>query len=192
MYRDHPDPWAQSTRETYASEKAVALNLIKRLRDECSCRRIVEIGCGFGDFTSRIANLGGLAVTGIDISETAVKTAVARHPGVEFATLDVGDHAAIGALAPDVIVMAEVTWYVLEKLYDFVNFLRHELSHAYLIHLLSVDEPGVQKYGREFFTDLEGIKRYFGMNYLESGSVSFDGAGARTWFLGKWRDAGEA
>lgn len=32
MYRDHADPWLQSTREAFSTEKAAALNLLQRLR----------------------------------------------------------------------------------------------------------------------------------------------------------------
>ena len=31
LYKDYADPWEQSTREQYTSEKAVALNLIQKL-----------------------------------------------------------------------------------------------------------------------------------------------------------------
>jgi len=34
MYRDYDDPWEQSARERFASEKAVALNLLAKLKAE--------------------------------------------------------------------------------------------------------------------------------------------------------------
>jgi hypothetical protein len=81
--------------------------------------------------------------------------------------------------------MAEITWYVLNQLQAFLEFLRTELPQTYVLHLLSTYPPGVQKYGADYFTDLPGIKRYFGMKYLESGEVHQSEV-TRTWFLGTW------
>ncbi len=185
MYRDFDDPWEQTTREQFASEKAVALNLLARLKARHGCRRVLELGCGFGDFTARAAALG-LDAIGMDISETAVKKAAERHPQARFLAGALREHDKIRTLAPDIIVMAEITWYVLEDLPAFIDFLKRELPNVYLVHLLMTYAPGVQKYGREWFTNLDEIKQYFGMEYLESGLVHYDG-GARTWFLARPR-----
>lgn len=183
MYQDFDDPWEQTTREEFASEKAVALNLLERLKVQHGCRRVLELGCGFGNFAARATALG-LDATGMDISETAIKKARARHPGTSFVISALSDHDAIRQLKPDVIVMAEITWYVLDQLPVFIEFLKRDLPDVYLIHLLMTYAPGVQKYGKEVFTNLDEIKGYFGFRYLESGLVHYDG-GARTWFLGK-------
>jgi SAM-dependent methyltransferase len=190
MYRDFADPWHETTAERFASEKAVGLNLLARLRAHRGIERVLELGCGFGHYAARIAELG-LKVTGVDISQTAVDTARSRHAGVEFVTGTIGDLDLFRRVAPDVIVMAEVTWYVLEPLRGFLDFLRTELPNTYVLHLLHTYPPGVQRYGVEFFTDLPGIKRYFGMKYLESGAVDVPG-GTRTWFLGTWSSEADA
>lgn len=183
MYRDFDDPWEQTTREEFASEKAVALNLLGQLKAQRGCRRVLELGCGFGDFSARATALG-YEVVGMDISETAVKKAQARHPETHFLVGALSDHRLIRDQNPDVIVMAEITWYVLEQLPDFIAFLKRDMPNIYLIHLLMTYAPGIQKYGREWFTNLAEIKAYFGFDYLESGLVHYDG-GARTWFLGR-------
>lgn len=185
MYRDFDDPWNESTAEVFASEKAVGLNLLARLAARHGVRRVLEVGCGFGHYSARIQGLG-LEVIGLDISETAVRTARERHPGVDFRVGKLDDHELIASCQPDVIVMAEVTWYVLEPLRAFLDFARKELAHTYVLHLLTTYAPGVQKYGADYFTDLTGLKNYFGMHYLESGEVHSPAGGARTWFLGTW------
>ena len=43
MYKDHDDPWEQTKREQYASEKAIAINLIKAFKRS----QVIEMGCGF-------------------------------------------------------------------------------------------------------------------------------------------------
>jgi predicted TPR repeat methyltransferase len=184
MYRDYEDPWEQAVRGRFKTEKAIALNLIERLKAEQGIKTVVELGCGFGDFSARVTELG-LRGVGIDISETAVAKAIERHPGTEYVRGAISDHALMRGLAPDVIVMAEITWYVLDDLDAFVAFLKRDMRSVYLIHLLATYAPGVQKYGRAFFTNLDEIRRYFAFDYIESGLVQYPDGSAGTWFLGR-------
>jgi ubiquinone/menaquinone biosynthesis C-methylase UbiE len=71
MYQDFSDPWMQTTRELYAIEKAATLEIIK----ESKFKRIIEYGCGFGDFTARIQSASGGSALGVDISKTAINKA---------------------------------------------------------------------------------------------------------------------
>jgi SAM-dependent methyltransferase len=189
MYQDFADPWNATTAEEFASEKAVGINLLARLRARGQIRTVMELGCGLGHYSARIAALG-LEVTGVDISATAVAKAQERHAGPEFVVGGLDDFGLLRQRRPDVIVMAEITWYVLNQLRGFLDFLRTELPQTYVLHLLSTYPPGVQKYGSDFFTDLPGIQRYFGMKYLESGEVH-QARITRTWFLGTWRTDNE-
>jgi hypothetical protein len=84
--------------------------------------------------------------------------------------------------------MAEISWYLLEKLADLRDFLRRELPNCFIVHLLATYPPGEQQYGREYFQDIQGIKDFFGMHYLESGEIRRADDRRRTWFLGTWRD----
>jgi predicted TPR repeat methyltransferase len=78
MYQEFIDPWNQTTREKYASEKAVGLNLLSHLKEKFNVERVVELGCGFGEYTSKISD-SVTVTTGIDISETAIEKAKERH-----------------------------------------------------------------------------------------------------------------
>jgi SAM-dependent methyltransferase len=183
MYRDFDDPWEQSTREAFSSEKTVCVNLIAATNR----RRVIEIGCGFGQLTNKIRSTGA-EVLGIDISATAVAKATRRHPSCSFAVADISDRDLFRRFRPDCIVMAEVTWYVLDKLDEFLAFLKREMPDTLLIHLLMTYREGVQQYGRDKFTKQSEIMDYFGMHYLEWGSVSnpsMDG-GQRTYFAGSY------
>ena len=190
MYRDFPDPWHESTSEEFASDKAAGLNLLARLKARHGVKRVLEIGCGFGHYSARIAALG-LATVGLDISATAIERARSLHRSVEFLVGKLDDYHVLRNQRPDVIVMAEVTWYVLGHLRTFLDFARREFPNTYILHLLNTYPPGVQEYGVEFFTDLAGIRRFFGMEYLETGEVKFEDGGARTWFLGTWNHAAQ-
>lgn len=70
MYQRFEDPWEQTKRELYSSDKAVALNLIQKY----GRKNVVEFGSGLGHFTNRIAKVAD-AVVGIEVSETAVRKA---------------------------------------------------------------------------------------------------------------------
>jgi SAM-dependent methyltransferase len=187
MYRDFADPWHQTTRERFASEKAAALNLLARLGVEFGIQRVVELGCGLGHFTAKIAR-AGFDVTGLDVSETAIGKARATHPDITFEVARFNQFDRLKALKPDVIVMSEITWYVLDDLRAFLAFIRKELPKAFLIHLLMTYPEGTQKYGQEFFTNLDGILRFFDMRVLESGEVRLGELGRRTYFLGCWQE----
>jgi SAM-dependent methyltransferase len=189
MYRDYDDPWEQSTRERYASEKAMALNALEALRPNT----VLELGCGFGHFTGRIKALGVENVIGVDISETALAKASRLHPSCRFLRADILDFAIYEEHRPDVIVMAEITWYVLDKLDRFKEYLKRERASTYVLHLLTTYAPGEQRYGTAYFTDLAGILRYFGMNYAEYGEVRkpLHGNVSRTYFLGRYETVGK-
>lgn len=148
--------------------------------------RIVEIGCGFGIYLDCFSK-AGFETAGIDISPTAIAKARDRFPNSDFSVGSVTEHALIRDLRPDILVMADVTWYVLDHLRDFLDFLRTELPDTLVLHLLPTYPEGRQRYGRDYFTDLAGIRRWFGMHYLESGEAHIMDGGRRTWFLGTWK-----
>ena len=185
MYKDFDDPWEQTTREEWASEKAAALNLIRKLKGT----KVIELGCGLGHYTNKIACLGnGIDVLGVDVSETAINKAKALYPGCNFVVADILDFNIYREYKPDIIVMAEITWYILDKLDRFIAFLKTEIPNTYLIHLLTTYPKGIQKYGKDKFTNLQEIMSYFGAEYKEWGEISYpemDGC-KRTYFLGRW------
>jgi ubiquinone/menaquinone biosynthesis C-methylase UbiE len=193
MYKDHQDPWHQSSREAFASEKAVGINLIQHLQRKMPLKKIVELGCGFGDYSARIAETG-LLTHGLDISETAIAKAREKHAAMiasgrlNFSVARFEDFDYLQSLKPDLIVMPEITWYVLDHLTAFIEFLKMKLPDTLLLHMLMTYDPGVQAYGKEYFTNLEEILSFFNMKYLESGKVNLVTGGSRTWFLGTYND----
>ena len=187
MYRDFDDPWEQTHRERWKTEKSVALSWLEMLKDtefSGSEMAVADLGCGLGHFTAKIAERAD-RVIGIDVSDAAVTKARANYPAVSFATGDILSFDILREFRPSVIVMAEITWYVLPMLERFLEFLRSEMKGAYVIHLLNTYPEGVQKYGSEFFTNLREIKEYFGLRYLESGEVEYSSGDKRTYFLGR-------
>jgi len=182
MYQDFDDPWEQTTREQGAFEKQIALEIVRRQ----GYQRVMELGCGLGDFTAKLQQ-EAKSVLGVDVSKTAIQKAQKKHPGLSFAAADILDFDVYRKFKPDCIIMAEITWYVLEKLDQFKSFLSSEMRGTGIIHLLMTYREGEQKYGREYFTDLEGIMKYWGgVDFQDWGSFSrkeYHG-GKRTFFHG--------
>lgn len=194
MYKDFDDPWHQITRERFSSEKAVGLNLLQHLKKKFKIKTVVELGCGFGDYTARVEEIG-LKTIGIDISSTAIEKAKLRHAfqiqksgSLDFLCSAFANFQLLKDIKPDVILMPEITWYVLDQLVNFREYIKKELPDTFLIHMLMTYESGVQAYGREYFTSLNEILIFFDMQYLESGLVNIPDGGARTWFLGTFNN----
>jgi len=76
--RDGYDSWHQE--DLSQRWRAIALALIESLKPTS----IVDIGCGKGAFTSRLA---ADRILGLDVSETALEKARARNPRAEFRCL---------------------------------------------------------------------------------------------------------
>lgn len=183
MYRDFDDPWEQTKNEEWASEKAVALSHIQKLK----AKKVMELGCGLGHYTDKISKLGVEAI-GVDISATAIDKAKLKYPNYQFIVADILDFDIYRDIKPDIIIMAEITWYVLDKLDRFIDFIRTEMPQTYLIHLLTIYPEGVQKYGMDKFTNLQQIMAYFKAQYLEWGEISnpeIKGC-KRTYFVGQY------
>lgn len=178
LYRDFEDPWHQSRSDhLHDTRRQVAISWCERLRSiegSEKVSRVVEVGCGFGFMTNRLREMG-FASVGVDIAENAIDLARSKNPASTFMVYGIENEGLLRDLDPDIVVMAEVTWYVLDHLAGFTARLRDFASQrerpTYLIHLLTTYAPGVQKYGREFFTDLDGILNFFELEYLEAGFV---------------------
>ena len=179
LYRDFDDPWEQtSVFDSGDSRKVLALNYCERVFPEGEHRgsvKILEIGCGFGHLTERL-RLAGFRSVGVDISSEAIKKACAKHPKAAFLEGNISDARLLEEIDPDIIIMSEVTWYVLDSLDGFLGrlaqFAANRVRPTWVIHLLTMYPPNIQKYGREFFTNLNGVLEYFDLDYIEAGHVA--------------------
>lgn len=174
MYKNCDDPWLQSEdANVHDSRRAIAKNWIKKIAKRNSVR-VCEIGCGFGHITADLIN-EGINCIGTDISPTAIKKATTLNSECEFVVANFNDFRFYEEKKINVFLMAEVTWYVLPELSNFIADIKKFRSKlkepVYLIHLLSTYEKGTQKYGSDYFTDLDGILKYFNFNYLEYGYI---------------------
>ena len=184
MYKDFVDPWEQTTREKNAIEKLIGLELLKKYEH----KKALEYGCGFGDYTNKINKIIGYSA-GIDISETAIEKARKRHASLDFFVGDLLNEQVLDTVKPACICMIEITWYVLEKLDVFKELLMKKQSGSGFFHTLMTYAPGEQKYGADYFTNIDEICDYWSdvIDIKEWGinSNATYGGGSRTFFYGE-------
>ncbi len=181
MYQECDDPWEQTTREAFAPDKAVILDILKREK----AARVLDIGCGLGLFSSRIRRETGAKVVALDVSKTAIARARQMYPGVFFLPGHITDYWIAEEFRPDVIVLAEIMWYVLDHIDDFFKFAGKHLPGVGIAATFTTYPPGVQKYGADKFTTLEGAMERFGLNYLDWGTCRAAGKNDRNYFFAR-------
>jgi SAM-dependent methyltransferase len=193
MYENFDDPWHQSAQDhIFDSRRQIAINYCNRLRAKYGASKVVELGCGFGHLTESLRK-NGFDALGTDISKTAIQKASNLYPESRFKQLSFNDFDNLFSLKPSILIMAEITWYILDDLDQFLvrlnEYAKQSQEPVFLIHLLATYEPGVQKYGADKFTNLEEIIKYFNLEYLEYGFVktvtSFDDKSQGTYFVAK-------
>ena len=180
MYKDFEDPWGQLENK-FTVENEIFKKWCTKMKNE-EKNRVIEIGSGLGRVTNFIKKQG-LDVLGIDISDTAVKKAQERYPECNFIRGDILDFDIYLKFNPQIIILSEITWYVLEKLDEFLNFLKEKFPKIIIIHFLTTYPNGIQKYGTDYFVDLNGILQYFNLNYLDFGEIKKDGVKTTTTFF---------
>lgn len=160
MYRDCEEPWHQlEDAVIYSLGRTNVIEILKRLRDQVGAG-VLEVGCGLGGFTNRIAVETGFRVTGMDISPSAIEKAKSRYMGGggRFAVGDVTDisrHQGCG-----ILIYSEIMWYVLDKLDQALACLRERFTGSYLIVQQTFYKNGLQQYGKDYFTNLEELAAY--------------------------------
>jgi SAM-dependent methyltransferase len=114
LYQDAPDndPWASaSPRFLYQRRK---YETISALIPKARYRRALDVGCGTGLFSEKLATLAG-EVVGVDVSSVAVGVAASRRskPGnLRFAQCDVRDLPASWDGSFDLVTILDTLYYL--------------------------------------------------------------------------------
>jgi SAM-dependent methyltransferase len=185
LYKKFKDPFLQSKKEKFETSKKAIINYCELIKDKYKGKKKIttlEIGCGFGQLTKNLSKLGFNSI-GTDISETAIKKAKINTK-CKFYTSDFSNYELYLKINPDIIIMSEISWYILPKLKNFIKFIKKNFENKYLIHTLAIYYPGQQKYGKEYFKNLRGILDFFNLEYIEYGE-KWNCKEGRTFFLAK-------
>jgi SAM-dependent methyltransferase len=176
LYSAVDDPWGQSSIENrLGARKQIAINRIAQLNSKYVGLKVLELGCGFGFMTDKLREMG-IESLGTDISPTAIEKARKLHPSSRFDVSDYNNFELFNLFNPDVVIMSELTWYILDTIdkyiLDLKNYSATRSKPTFLVHLLATYKQGVQKYGSHKFTNYEEILKYFNLKYLESGFIA--------------------
>lgn len=164
-YQDFEDPWGHLENDQFRTSHFITIGWLQHIAAQKGVApselRVLEVGAGLGNLTIKLKQ-AGFDVLGLEVSETAVKKAQKLFPDCRFAVGDVLD-PDYGDF--DVILLAEVTWFILDKLEAIINKCQHK--DCELVQLVATYPEGVQQYGREYFTNLDEIETYFSSRGLE-------------------------
>ena len=153
MYRHCPDPWHQDAQQPLAED--IALLLLNQHRYE----KALDIGCGKGRFSNRLKAKTGSSLTALDISPTAIRTARSRYPDIEF-LVATAPPLQFPAESFDLVVSAELLWYVLPELSELLAEIKRVLKpggHYLLIQQFYKSKE--QKYGEDIMQTSDDLLR---------------------------------
>ena len=139
MYQECDNPWHQMEEANISYSRADTVNSIHRFK----LRNVLEAGCGLGYFTAYLAeHCHNVCITGMDISDTAIKKAKSNFPQLTFAQGDLSDLDGQMLERYDGIIFSEIMWYILDNLDSILKKLKmsagggHSLS---IRHFIKVD-----------------------------------------------------
>src|SRR4051812_29113675 len=112
LYRSEEDPWriGDADDERYDAYYELLAEPVR------GARRLLDIGCGMGAFTARFRGLAD-RITGVELSETAVRRGRERYPDIDFRA---GSAADLGTAVGDderfdVVFYSDVIYYLRER-----------------------------------------------------------------------------
>jgi SAM-dependent methyltransferase len=159
MYEKFEDPWTQKSQPNKYSRMAGIIHL----RD-FGITSVLECGCGLGFYADWIRKEINVVPKSIDISSVAIKRARTLFPDLDF---------EVANLVTDLpkykdyqcVLFAEIIWYILPDLPKIFDILKKDFKGKYLL-VNQVFYKGTQKYGREYFTNLDEFIKYVPFSML--------------------------
>jgi SAM-dependent methyltransferase len=141
---EHYDSWHQDDMMHQGKQIALAiLNLY-------SFNSVLDIGCGKGAFTNLLSRKNN-TVTGIDISETAIKKAVASYRTPVFCCANPWDFVT---QKYDLIILNEILSYI-SNWQQLLSFLAYHCEYIFISLYLPVNPIG---YVKNFFDLFDAIE----------------------------------
>ena len=163
MYQKFDNPWHQIEAVQNSYARHATLMSVRNY----GIQSLIEIGCGLGVFTNYLSvNLPEVRISGMDISEAAVKKAREAYQHIEFICGDIKkfsqDLACVNGCVGggyEAILLAEIMWYILDDLDEIIENISANHKGRYVI-INQTFYKGQQQYGREYFTNLNEMVSY--------------------------------
>ncbi len=160
MYRDCRDPWMQS-KQPNRDARAAGINFLQKQ----NCKSILEAGCGLGYYAEWINKETGIVPISVDLSPTAIKKAQSLFPNLNFKVADISSELE-KYKAVDCVLLSEIMWYILDDLDQILSDLNKHFKGKYLV-INQVFYKGTQKYGTDYFTNLDELIAYIPFKLIE-------------------------
>ncbi len=185
MYKKHSDPW--NLLKKNKKKNNLNYQIIYNYCEQVSVSKktsVLEIGCGFPQISHELY-LRGFKTFGTDISETVNRKSKKKYPKLKknlfvssFLNFELYEK-----INPKIIILSDISWYVLSELKKFILWYKNLKNKTYLIHSLAVYGKNKQRYGRKYFYDLRSIKSFYKLNFLSSGYIENIDGDKHTFFL---------
>ena len=174
IYLEDDDPWNQSNYGGVV-KKEIIIFLTNFCNKHLNCKKGLEIGCGLGYYTNLININTNINCLGSDNSTEAIRKASLKFNSSNFLYLDITDkNKLITKLKNiDVLIMLDVSWYILKYLKEFVDILKENFKGKYIIHSLVMYKK--QNYGNNIFTNHNELIKFFGLKYIYDGIMNSSG-----------------
>ena len=163
MYQNCDDPWKQSVENARSPLKRLIAFRISHLAD----RRVIDLGCGSGEASEVFRVEADAEVLGLDVSPTAIEKARLRFPQCSFNVASGDDLGKFTSFGPTAICMCNLTWCILDIFQDVLSLIKKHFPGTMLFHTLTFYAPGEQKYGTEYFTNIDELIPYFSEMTIE-------------------------
>ena len=158
MYRNVADPW-----QCGALANALKNDLLvaAAAHDGGGVRRALDVGCGLGALTARLAAaLPNAEWHACDVSPTAIEKARENVPGARLFVQDLSQPLPFAPGSLDLITMAEVMWYILPQLEAVLaRFFEALRPGGRLLLLQYFLKPEEQQYGKEWISSPADLLR---------------------------------
>ena len=185
MYQKFPDPWnlLKNSKSILHLNYQIILNYCQQIIFKKT--KTLEIGCGYPQILYELYKKNFI-VYGTDISKTVIEKSKKKYPELKnnLYVSSFLNFSLYKKIKPDIIILSDISWYILPELKKFIKWYKNLEKKTYLIHSLAVYDKKKQKYGKEYFYDLNTIKSYFKLNYLSSGYIENIDGDCHTFFLG--------
>lgn len=153
MYQKFHNPWHQLDGNIGSWAFSGIANYINKEK----FAKVLEVGCGLGMYTQYLTeNCKASHVIGMDISSTAIKKASEYYSECSFIVGNVSDIDDSWEDMADVIIFADIMWYILENLDNVIESLKQYCSNKCLI-IKQIFYKGQQQYGLEYFTNQDEL-----------------------------------
>jgi SAM-dependent methyltransferase len=152
-------------------------------------KAVVELGCGSGIIAGKFLEYGAASYLGIDIAESAIEKARARHASDARMRFQVGNVADLPQLSADLVVSLGLFDWLTD---DEIAAVFRQSGKADFLHAIAERRPGIQQWLHRSYVQLAyGYRtdryrpRYFTCDHVRS--LSAAGASRPLYVYRNWR-----